>query len=119
MHDVYLVAGGTDLVKLLLVDYAVFCTGAEEYSQVKILKAVAYGVGHAHERRDAGSTRESDDLLRVAQAFIVKMPLRAGDRDMLPNDPVILNVRADKARIVALDSDVVFAALCPCRGRAE
>ena len=38
---------------------------------------------------------------------------------MLPDDPVILNVRADKAGVIALDGDVVFAAFCPRRGRAE
>ena len=119
VDDMDLAAGSTYLVELLLVDDAVLGARAEENGQVKILEPVADGVRHAHERGNARAARECDDLLRVADAVVVKVPLGAGNCDLPADLPVILDVWADEARVVALDRDVVLAALCPCGGAAQ
>lgn len=102
MYNMYLIAGSTDLVQLLLVDDALCGTGAKEYCQIKVLMTVAYCVCHAHKGSYTGSAGKSNDFLRVAQSLIVEMTLRAGDRNFLTDLPIILNIGRHEACIVAL-----------------
>ena len=47
------------------------------------------------------------------------MPLGTGDRDLLTDLPVILNIGGDKARVVPLDRDVILTRFGQGRGAAQ
>ena len=119
VDDVHLIARRGDLLQLLFIYDARLGARAVNYGEIKILQAVAQGAGHCHERRDADAAGERHDLLRVAQALIVELALRPGDRELLPDLPRILYPRGNKAVRVAPYGDVVFAALRPCGAAAE
>ena len=119
VDDMDLTARRGDLLQFFLVYDALLGARAVEDREIKILQPVAQSICHAHERRDADAAGERHDLFRVAQPFIVELPLRSGDRELLPDLPRILHPRRDKAVRVAPHRDVVFAALCPRGAAAE
>ena len=115
----HLIARRGDLLQLLFIDDARLGARAVNYGKIKILQAVAQGVGHRHERRDADAAGERHDLLRVAQALIVELALRPGDRELLPDLPRILYPWGYEPVRVAPHGDVVFAVLRPRGAAAE
>ena len=108
MNNMHLIACRTDFVEFLSVDDGVLGPGSEYDSQVEIFIAVPNGISHTHKRRDTGASRKSYNLLCISYGFVVQVTLRAGGNDGISLFPVVLDIRAYKPRVIALDGYVIY-----------
>ena len=78
-----LVAGGSQLLELLLEEDGILGTVSEQDGQIEVLSPVRDGFGHGKERRDAAAAGERDDIRRVPEIFIIEISLGTGGGELV------------------------------------
>ena len=118
VHDLYLRAYFRDLAKLLLKEDRILRSRTEEDRQIKFFDAVPYRPGHGQERRDTAAARKSEDIVTVPQVFIIELPLRIRNNDLVAEMQIFQHIVRRKASRIRLHRDTVFSFQRQLRGRA-
>ena len=118
VHDLYFRAYFRDLAKLLLKEDRILRSRTEEDRQIKFFDAVPYRPGHGQERRDTAAARKSEDIVTVPQVFIIELPLRIRNNDLVAEMQIFQHIVRRKASRIRLHRDTVFSFKRQLRGRA-